>query len=681
MLLGTAGHGRNGAGYASTCCLPFCSRDDLAPHAHHSRRQSVSLVESLLASDSRLHMDSSGEAGARSQSYKYVVAPSSPATRMPHNATVKKGLSGISQLYDEHIELEPVDLKPVILTQYDQRFVMEDKAVVFAMDTFLEESLVQTSFSLLGPLCWVFAIPICTLDGLKLTGFWPGKLKSGSSTGTFIFQTIFAYTLQLPVFVFLAMYWTSNLTTFPDSSILPTTHIMIPACVQLVRQIVIGVKYAFIPRRKMRTDRHETRHDEDMTDDLLATWMGTPRNESLAYQLDLCMWRADLSGIADEEYITFVTPIPAEIIKEFDLPEVTPPLKSSQEKSVKGAPNVDVDGMIEDGHAPSEVVSTNKIPLRTLVKYASFTGTRAVKLPMQFVLCSVLPLISVPLLYLGLAGYPLFGTPGKSLEQTVCAIGFLNIFMSLPSNMIMFPLAPFVIFERSRFRLNQFFELLIPSTIVDARNYNPIHMENAFKKLPPMVPTARNVLMWNKGRRALQKFGIFYRRRAEVFTAIYIFLVVAFSVYQVVQIFITTSIGISESMCIVVVCAFLVTVVIMKMIFAGIKLNRQRKLMVAAIKDFLVRAKLGSIHQAESLVNRFEDNGDKDRKDELKHGLKKLRDEAADFHKALKLVDGAIESEEVTEKARILGVTVDMPMLEFILATLASTAYTIYDAL
>ena len=87
--------------------------------------------------------------------------------------------------------------------------------------------------------------------------------------------------------------------------------------------------------------------------------------------------------------------------------------------------------------------------------------------------------------------------------------------------------------------------------------------------------------------------------------------------------------------CIVVVCAFLVTAVIMKMIFAGIKLNRQRKLMVAAIKDFLVRAKLGSIRQTERLVNQFEHDDDRDRKIELKEGLKKLRDEVKFFYLSL----------------------------------------------
>ena len=84
-----------------------------------------------------------------------------------------------------------------------------------------------------------------------------------------------------------------------------------------------------------------------------------------------------------------------------------------------------------------------------------------------------------------------------------------------------------------------------------------------------MQPTPRNVLMWNKGRRAIQRYGIFYRRRAEVFTALYIMIVVIFAVYQIVAIFVSTNVGISESMVIITTIALLVTIVILKMIFSG----------------------------------------------------------------------------------------------------------------
>ena len=100
-------------------------------------------------------------------------------------------------------------------------------------------------------------------------------------------------------------------------------------------------------------------------------------------------------------------------------------------------------------------------------------------------------------------------------------------------------------------------------------------MENLFTRLPPMQPTSRNILMWNKGRKAIQKFGTFYRRRAEVFTAMYIMVVIIFAVYQIVSIFISTSIGgITESMAFITIIALLVTIVILRMIFSALCLFR-----------------------------------------------------------------------------------------------------------
>ena len=205
-----------------------------------------------------------------------------------------------------------------------------------------------------------------------------------------------------------------------------------------------------------------------------------------------------------------------------------------------------------------------------------------------------------------------------------------------------------------------------------------------------MQPTARNILMWNKGRRAIQKFGTFYRRRAEVFTAMYIVVVIIFALYQIISIFVATTIGITESMASISIIALLVTIVILRMIFSGIKLNRQRKLMVAALKDFLVRVRLRSLEQIDETVDILglaSSTGNDpslapvELKKHVKEKLKKIQKDAAEYHKAIKLVDGAVESEEVIEKAKILGVTVDVQMLEFVVGLFGTTAYTIYQNL
>jgi hypothetical protein len=420
------------------------------------------------------------------------------------------------EIFEEDIALQAIDRRVKFETKYDKRFGNEDRAVVFSFATFLEEGLVQTSFAFFGPLCWLWAIQLCTINGLKITGFYPGELIQGNSYLLFGTQTIFSYCLQAPLLFFLYLYMTNQLSVYPESSILPTTYILIPILVIVVRQFVIAVKYSFIPRRRMREERVTTRREDEMNDDLLGTWMGKPRNESLAFQLDLALWRSDLNGEANEEYITFVTPIPGELIDELNLPEITMQKegkggeKEKKKRKVDDGKNysnskklendgcddtttttttIDIDNASisksnkqnKDGNdnttntlKRSDTVSTNRIPLRILVKYAAFKGTLDVSAPFGYVLFGLLVFISAPLTYLALNGKPLFGIPGNSFEQYVCAVGWINCVMVLAPNLLLFPSAPDVIFKRSRFRLHRFFELLIPSSVLDVSIYIPL---------------------------------------------------------------------------------------------------------------------------------------------------------------------------------------------------------------
>ena len=421
---------------------------------------------------------------------KYVVEMEAYDKEMPtpkSKKMVKTTTPGASRLemLDENVVLKPIDIKTPSQNALDKRFGNEDKDVVFSFATFCEEAFVQTSFAFLGPLCWLWAIPICTLNGLKITGFYPGELIKGSSWGGFISQTMGAYATTLPLLVFLYMYLSGTLPTYPENSILPTTYIFIPVMVIIARQVVIAVKYAFIPRRRMRQERKTTRRNDEMEDDLLASWMMKPRNESLAHQLDLALWRSGLTGDDEIEYITFASPVPPEIIDAINLPEKTPPKPTKEtanakavddpnktlEHEVENATKLDVEdvgGQAQDCHSRKESrVSTNKIPLRMLIKYATFTGTVSVTMPFSIIFTGLILLASMPLVFLGINGKPLFGDPGNSLEQYVCAVGWIHCFMQFPSNMLMFPLAPFVIFKRTRFCLNQYFELLVPSTVID----------------------------------------------------------------------------------------------------------------------------------------------------------------------------------------------------------------------
>ena len=141
---------------------------------------------------------------------KYVVEMEAYDKEMPtpkSKKMVKTTTPGASRLeiLDENVVLKPIDIKTPSQSALDKRFENEDKDVVFSFATFCEEAFVQTSFAFLGPLCWPWAIPICTLNGLKITGFCPGELIKGSSWGGFISQTMGAYATTLPLLVFLYM--------------------------------------------------------------------------------------------------------------------------------------------------------------------------------------------------------------------------------------------------------------------------------------------------------------------------------------------------------------------------------------------------------------------------------------------------------------------------------------------
>ena len=172
-------------------------------------------------------------------------------------------------------------------SEWDLRFADEDKCVHWCKDTFFEESIVQISFSLLGPLCYPWAIKLCGVEGLKITMFWPAKYKDGSS-GVFFFwmQCVFGFGMQTPTLIGTILALTGNLPLYPDSSILPFSHLYIPLMVLIVRQIVIAVKYAFVPRRRMRFDRAKGRSFTHIGDDMLGAWCDKPSNESMARQLD-----------------------------------------------------------------------------------------------------------------------------------------------------------------------------------------------------------------------------------------------------------------------------------------------------------------------------------------------------------------------------------------------------------
>ena len=637
-------------------------------------------------------------------------------------------------------------------TEFDKLFQNEDKTLVFARSTFYEEFLVHTLHCFIGPILRPLYKKLCTVGGLKVNGFMKSRLPNGTTNYGFYSGELkrwYQRGLHLLIFFILINIRTSEnneyfLKTFPETSVLPFMFIYLPMLNHVIRAAIIAVKYAYLPRRIMRVRREEGVDMNVAVTDLIGLWafVGASK-EAVVSRLKLASWRAGLTG---DETLTFVDNISPDLWKKLDLPEFDLEVDEKANKDLRKSKyseeyfaNQLVQIENEKTRLEKTYIPTNKIPLYVILKYIAFnqtrseltSGTMAQYLAVQF----LLPL--VPLAYLGIYHEIVFTE--RSIVSYVLEVYALLIGMNELSKFSLFffafPLLPPIIFDRYRKRLNMIFEMLIPTRIVDARSYDidTTTSTNILKQLPPLAPTSKNILTWNDGRRAIQKFGIYYRKRSEVFMGFYVIVLVGLSFQQVITLVFgasdqnkviinsgeisnqnkvlnasstssqtnniilngssTSSSGdqnnnvastgrvvysisvVDEGTIIIAILAIIFTYTILKMIMSGILMNRQRKLLVSSLKSYLVRVKKDSIRQIEKIQSEDKVPGTTVPEKEIKQ----IQKEASEYHKAIKLVDGEMEAEETTEKARILGFAVDITMLEMIIAIFSTTAYTLYD--
>lgn len=252
----------------------------------------------------------------------------------------------------------------------------------------------------------------------------------------------------------------------------------------------------------------------------------------------------------------------------------------------------------------------------------------------------------------------------------------LQDLLGTQANIFLFGTSPFVFFTRRRLRLGQYFELLVPRSVSDARLVDPAPtwLKNEFAKLPPMEPTARNVILWNKGRHAINQYATYYLKRVQSFMGVYLACMFGVTVYQILKMVITarSDEGFQMTCVFVQLCwaIFSTSVVVLLMISAGIRTNNQPKLLASALKHFRTRIKATAAQQIEGLERR----GDH----EAALGLAKSTQE---LHKALTLVENELDAEAQTEKLNIMGVTVDSEMFRTVMAMWSTTAFAVWNAL
>ena len=180
-------------------------------------------------------------------------------------------------------DLRPADADSRRNAGNRKRFVSEDKVLKFNWTTFWEEFFCQTLGQKLALLAVPFIVWVCGVNGAKLTQFYPGQHPTDpelSVTGDFIVQMVVNSLISVPTTIFMIMALTGNLNDAiaPEGAVLPYAEIYLPVAMGLIRQVVIAVKYAYIPRRRMRgIDRKTGRHPKAFEQDLMGFWSGLAR--------------------------------------------------------------------------------------------------------------------------------------------------------------------------------------------------------------------------------------------------------------------------------------------------------------------------------------------------------------------------------------------------------------------
>ena len=603
-----------------------------------------------------------------------------------------------------------------------QQFACEDRKPVFCWATFLEEVVCQTTFSLFGPVAMLWIVPICGVYGSRITGFFPGGVplpedekkrrtkaleRYGSAykppeqvhagTQMFVFQIVFWAVCYVPVLVWLYRYWTGDLvpmlagetfnaTTYTTNAtatqVYPVAEIYLPTGIYLLRQLIISIKYAFRARRTMRKDRNMGRDMSEWGDDMLGGFLlRKPSPEALVRELDRSAWRAGVHlhmlSLEMEGEIT------ATMRQSMDVPEKTlKQTKHDQEGGVGGRegglheasnPNDDRGSVLhDDSGLPRQFLN-----LRDATKYVASLASN-VTTP-SFVNVATLIGMCIPFLYRLAHGDAAFGD--SHFDRWVSTTNILRLADGV-STMCQFSVAASVLFDRQRMALDSWFELLIPSSIPDARDVP--HQATAHRKLnvlstfPDMKPTAQNIFAWNMGRKVLRKIGVVYFRRLCAFLGLFLVLLSFTVVYFVVDILIVVSrketVKVSPGFIMILFFSLMVIVVFFKIVFSGMTTNRQMKLHASSITHYRTRLEMLCSCRVEHL--RAEHDGTKAYDEQIK----KVQSRSKEIQRALKLVGDEIESEAENEKIRILGVSVDARMLEALLGLLSALAVTLWQA-
>ena len=645
------------------------------------------------------------------------------------------------------------------LNEFHRMKSISAQTLRFNWRTFMEEFATHTLNVIGGPFVTPLARCISGKTGAQITGFYPGKIRFegevyNEPTQNFINQNMFWLIMDVPLVVgavlhLSGIFWPrgsadviaepstgvdiiANGTSTPTKTMEPgqiatdvdmLAEIVVPFMLLLVRQIVIAVKYAYIPREHIRNDRLAGRNMKRWNNEIMAPWCFMPTISHVIQNIEEAGSRARVdsrhlkvefvSKFSPQSWAMFNIPETDEAAKEWKASiangrELTASEKNEQKSLVRkqtttmttasassstavggdGDTAVTIDGRSSAAMSANAAAGPPRgkfIELWYLIKFAAYHGVQQSKMIPAFIMPMAIFGGLIPCFYkIFVLGRPGFGE--THLDKWISAGSFLSYLMQGSGAAWTFSICGAIIFNRVRCIQDAYLELLIPSTVPDARNIDPPLKIPSIETVPDLRPSAENVYAWNLGRHALRQVGLYYNLRVQAFLGLYLFTmaggIIAFIVSSIVKVSQGEIVEISAGMISLGWVAIVLIGVLATIIRQGMRANRQNKLHKSVFSHYRTRLGFHVKQQARhlgSLARQAEEAGREDEKKRLVQARIVLLGNSKDLQTALKFVANELDAEHESEKLRICGFGVDSRMLEALFGLCSGLAVTLWQ--
>ena len=327
----------------------------------------------------------------------------------------------------------------------------------FNVRSFFEEFVSHTGSIVFGPFFAPISVACSGKIGAQITGFLPGKIKHegktyNDPTENFVNQSLFYFLFDLPIFLAMVLFLTGTFQPVADDSpdpyetrnsstavgpdaaytikteVLFIGEVIIPGFILVLRQVVIAVKYAYIPRKHIRDDREAGRNMEAWNDELMVPWCMLPSARMITHNARLACERARIDPHV--MVVEFAKPFCQNGWEIFSTPETNEDAKerAMAEKKMKKEKKKGLSTTVCKESKLTPPTDT-QLPLWRLIHYSVWHGSKGstgLGFP-PFLLMGLIGALIPPLYKIVVLRRAAFGT--TSLDKWISACSFLSYFM------------------------------------------------------------------------------------------------------------------------------------------------------------------------------------------------------------------------------------------------------------